>query len=190
MQIKMIKSAFVVFFIMGILSVIIFFLYGKQESDNVSKTRIYYNSDCFKTVSPLKSNLNYRIQCETDYHFIVYYDSTRCFSCEISKMHQWDDIINKTYNLNASVDFSFVFSVSKCDVEEAQEFYNVSRFSYPIYLDIDGAFEKNNKILRNSLYHSFIIDKYGKIVYVGDPSKKLNAQERYDLFLKEITKNR
>lgn len=41
--------------------------------------------------------------------------------------------------------FLLFFSVSKCDVEEAREFYNVSRFSYPIYLDIDGAFEKKIK---------------------------------------------
>lgn len=121
-----------------------------------------------------------------DYHLIVYSDSLECMSCMTNKLHGWDKLINYVDSASKNVDFIFVFSPMKQELNNLKVALEMQRFRYPVYIDINHDFSMNNSFIPDeSLYHTFLVDKDFKIRIVGDPRR--NSQ-LMDMFYHEIEK--
>lgn len=104
-----------------------------------------------------------------DNKLILYIDSLSCSSCRIA---HFSDLL-PLYKLSDSLGtFSVValFSPIADNLPETELQLQVLNFPYPIYLDTNRDFAKKNVIPADSRFHDFMIDKAGKVIYVGNPT--------------------
>lgn len=129
---------------------------------------------------------NKDLSLSRDYHLIVYSDSMECMSCMTNKLHSWDKLINYVDSTSKNVDFIFVFSPMKSELNNLKVALEMQRFRYPVYIDINHVFSMNNSFIPDeSLYHTFLVDKHFQIRIVGDPRRNPKLM---DMFYLEIEK--
>jgi hypothetical protein len=79
----------------------------------------------------------------------------------------------------------FVFSPPCAKIDEVIRTLDVWEFDYPLLLDGSGAFSAANPhIPTDNRFHTFLIDKNGKVVLVGDP---VNNPALWELYKTTIT---
>ena len=113
---------------------------------------------------------------------VVFVDSTKCSSCFVRHLDRFFEInhILKEYN----GDLIIVLQPPNIKIEELK--VRVKKRKYPFWCILDkyGEFVHNNRfILGNKLFHTFMLDKYNKIIILGDPSINPRINE---LFQKEL----
>ena len=100
---------------------------------------------------------------------VMYYDSTECSQCRIS--HLADCL--PLYELADSIGVFRVVTIFAPRQEEYNELMASLMkldFPYPLYVDFDGSFCKANPgIPEDRRFHSFLLDRDGHPVFVGDP---------------------
>ena len=113
---------------------------------------------------------------------IVYLDSTDCMSCRIEKLVRYTALYNSG---NKSPVFDFMVLASPKVEEKKHVTYLIQQSAgFPVYIDSHNRFlQLNPYIPRDSRYHSFLTDRNGKIVFVGDPTSSDGLME---LFLEAL----
>ena len=120
------------------------------------------------------------------YKFVVYYDSTICPSCVISHIGSWHRLVY--FQKRPMVDYVFIFQKKKEKTNEFMDYYHGIRWHYNIYLDSLGVFEhENNELVAKNKINMFMVDKTGKILFIGNPTKSLDAQKSYETILDSIS---
>ncbi len=122
------------------------------------------------------------------FHLIVYYDSTVCASCVLKTINEWNGSLDKARCYSTNI--VFIFSVKNEDVaiNDVNRYYKCSGFCQDIYLDSCEAFVNSNKAIPESpLYHTFVINKEGKVLMVGNPFQNEKMEE---LFKKVMAKEK
>jgi hypothetical protein len=118
-------------------------------------------------------------------HLIVYVDSVECSSCKVGNLPQYSDIVNFCEQLNGKCEPVFIFSPREQDVEKLRYRIDISEIDYNIVIDSTRSFPKANPhIPADNRLHTFLLDKNGKVVLVGDPS---HNPELWELYKKTIT---
>ena len=63
-----------------------------------------------------------------------------------------------------------IFAPRQEEYDEVIRQLMVLDFPYPVYVDFDGSFRKANPCIpEDKRFHSFLLDKEGHPVFVGDP---------------------
>jgi hypothetical protein len=117
--------------------------------------------------------------------FIVYVDSLECSSCRVGRMDEYNEIIDYQDSVGVQYMPIFIFSPPERIVEDLLYQIRISYFDYPILLDENGLFPAANPhIPADSRFHTFLIDKNGRVVLVGDP---VNNPQLWELYKTTIT---
>ena len=124
-------------------------------------------------VSPVKQD---SIDHNADLYFIVWENASSCNTCAINHIGIWYTIIKKV-NEKANVGFRFIFSPNEKKIETIKHLYYKQHFPNNIFIDKSKEFEKANPIFEKVNSHYLLIDKAGKVLYVGNPTKNENASE-------------
>lgn len=120
----------------------------------------------------------------TPYKILIYTDSTGCTSCKLH-LYKWSTIIEEVKNEMADlVNFQFYFHPK--NIEEIFFLFRKDSFKYPSYIDVDNQLDKINHFPRNSKFQTFLLDRYNKVVCIGNPAE--NSQ-LWDLY-KQIIRGR
>ncbi len=108
---------------------------------------------------------------------VNYYDSTSCSSCRVAHL---SDLIG-IYELEQEYPEFQVLTIFSPQMENYDDLLAelfVSDFPYPVYVDIDAVFRKSNpQIPEDEKFHTFLIDRNMKPLFVGNPTagKELGA---------------
>lgn len=114
-------------------------------------------------------NKTYCIQ-RNNFHLCVYVDSTQCSPCHIDKLFHWNNMIDYTFSLRKKIDYIFIVAPKTSQKEDAYLSIKSCGLKVPIYVDTAYAFSKNNSyILMEEQFHTFLIDKDGKVLIIGNP---------------------
>ena len=111
------------------------------------------------------------------YKMVVYTDSTECSSCAIGHLYVWEPILDSLMTFPEYNETVFIFAPSKTDCSKVEKELRYSDFKYPVYLDTCNVFAELNNIPINRLMHTFLIDKEGRVVLVGNPLSNSKIQE-------------
>jgi hypothetical protein len=105
-------------------------------------------------------------------------------------MSQYHEIIN--YRVKTGEEFQplFVFSPRAGQSTKIRNMLLLYRFDYPILLDDRGLFPAANPhIPADQMFHTFLIDKNGKVVLVGDPVNNPQLWELYKTTIATLIEN-
>jgi hypothetical protein len=117
---------------------------------------------------------------DTDGKIVLYIDSMGCTSCKL-QFNRWRKIMHEMDSIaGMSVPFVFVFHPkNKRDLSELSYLMKRDDFNYPVWIDVDDAFNKTNKLSDNRLFHSFLIDGQNNVVAMGNPFDNPKIKELY-----------
>lgn len=133
----------------------------KVESRNIS------------TVKPEKSDLQ----------MIIYYDSLECSSCKVSHLKEMQYLYELSDKL-PMLEVYTIFSPRQQEYDQTMVDLMMLNYPYPIYVDKVGSFQKNNHDLpKDKRFHSFLLDKTGHPVFVGNPTA---SDKLWNLFMKVL----
>lgn len=133
----------------------------------------------------LKINPNRRIYqdwCddEKSYHFIIYFDSLRCATCEINKLNEWHKLLLDIYSDYYDIKCIIIFSPQKQKIQSVvQSIYN-SSFGHTIYIDTLGIFARSNpNIPADIRFHTFLLDEKENVIFIGNPCSNKKLQDTF-----------
>jgi len=122
----------------------------------------------------------------TPVKMIVWYDSLSCASCQVNRMYEWTDIVAYADSFAQWFSIIYLFTPKKEDLGRVNMALNVDNLDYPIFIDQNGSFVKQNSNLpKNRQLHSFLLDKNNRVVLVGSP---LYNPSLWELYMRTIQK--
>ena len=123
---------------------------------------------------------------EVPIKLVIWYDSLVCASCQVGKMYEWNDITKYANSLATCFNIVYLFTPKKRDLNRVNIALKIERFDYPVFVDQDGSFVKQNpKLPKNKQLHAFLLDKNNKVVMVGNP---LYSPALWRLYINTIQK--
>jgi hypothetical protein len=121
---------------------------------------------------------------------VIYTDSLSCSSCRLKYMYEYNDILGLHEELGEKFVPMFVFSPRMGQAPEIRSTLQLYRFDYPILLDEHGLFPRANpQIPTDARLHTFLLDRDGKVVLVGDPVRNPELWELYKKTITELIEN-
>jgi hypothetical protein len=131
------------------------------------------------------------LNAETETIRLVFYiDSMACSSCRLNRMFVYSDVVDYRKTVGDRFSPLFVFSPPHSKVGEVMRTLEFSEFAYPVFIDEHGAFPAANPhIPADSRFHTFLLDKNGKVVVVGDPVNNPDLWELYKKTIAELIAN-
>ncbi len=116
---------------------------------------------------------------------IVYVDPVTCSSCRLKLMFEYTDVIDFHEEAGEAFVPLFIFSPPQANVDEVIRTLETTQFNYPVFIDEHQAFPAANPhIPADNRFHTFLIDKNGKVILVGDP---VNNPQLWELYKTTIT---
>ena len=116
---------------------------------------------------------------EQRYTFVHYVDSSQCSPCALDRMYTWNKFVDE-YS-KKGVRFAFIVEPKIEQMEDVHFSIASSGLHSPIYVDSLFAFRKQNKNLpTEQKYHSFLLDKLGHVILVGNPVQNSKIEELLD----------
>lgn len=119
-----------------------------------------------------------------DYQIVLYTDSAGCTDCAFD-LDEWRDLMIQADSVVLkNINFKFIFHPSAKN--ELLSLIIKSNFKYPVFLDYDNSFSKENYIPEDVLLQCFLIDRDNKIVAAGNP---VYSSEVWNYFVKIMNEN-
>ena len=116
---------------------------------------------------------------------VMYYDSTECSQCRINHLSDCLPL----YELADSIGtfrIVTIFAPRQEEYDEVMASLMKQDFPYPIYVDFDGSFRKANRCIpEDKRFHSFLLDRDGHPVFVGNP---VSSEKMHELFKRALEK--
>ena len=111
---------------------------------------------------------------------IVFCDSTSCNNCAIEAIYNWEDYIKYAEELDGRLSYYFIFTPRKEETEDVKSTLDATDFNYPIIFDSVGLFRRlNPHIPANKMFHTFLIDENGQVVFVGNPLWNMETENLF-----------
>jgi hypothetical protein len=121
---------------------------------------------------------------------IVWVDSVSCSTCRVDKMLEYTETIRFYEETGGDFVPIFVFSPPRAKIRNVLLRLNMSQFEYPVFIDEHQAFQAENPhIPVDSRFHTFLLNKNGKVVLVGDPVNNLPLWELYKTTIITLIEN-
>ena len=115
---------------------------------------------------------------------VILYDSLECSSCQVGHLYDYLWSYEKLDSIQ-SCQLMTIFSPRQEEYDEVVRQLMVLNFPYPIYVDMSGSFRKINKCIPDDKrFHSFLLDKNGKPVFVGNP---MSGPRMMELFMEAVS---
>lgn len=114
----------------------------------------------------------------TSYTYVCYADSVTCSSCLATYLSVWQVFDEYLSELSNSCHLCLVVpgGISTLGTVHRVLFY--TQYQPILYVDTAGVFlEKNPLVDSLRVLHSFLMDKDGKVLLVGDPTKRDMTEE-------------
>lgn len=117
---------------------------------------------------------------ESDYFIVSYIDSMGCTSCKL-QFHKWESVMNEMDSvLGKHIPFLFMFHPkNKKDLSELNYLMKRDKFDYPVWIDTEDTFNKQNQLPSEDAFHSFLINNQCKVVAIGNPFRNPKVRELY-----------
>lgn len=104
------------------------------------------------------------------YRMVVYVDSAECSSCALGKLRFWNPLIQEARDKKINIDYIFILAPKPESMDDINMELEITDLQSSIYLDTAYVFKKRNPAIpKDKRYHSFLLDKKGKILFVGSP---------------------
>ena len=110
--------------------------------------------------------------------FVVYVSPEECSDCRIAHLGDYSMFFEWS-NRSGSFQTLIVFSPYPEEIDSVLETIIASGFSYPVYLDTNLSFSENS-IPYDILTHSFLLNKSGKPILIGDPTRNDRLLKLYE----------
>lgn len=111
---------------------------------------------------------------------VVYTDSTICSSCRLQNIHLWDDLLEEASYYEESLDFYFIFSPTRKDMDSFRLTMRTYAPDNIVYVDTLGLFAKQNPYLSsNPVMHTFLLDENNNVLLVGNPLENKKIKEMF-----------
>src|SRR5574344_2142649 len=121
---------------------------------------------------------------------LVWYDSTMCSTCKLSGLQSLSEIELFCRDSVDNATVVVVFSPPVIAHEIFREASSLTKREYPIQVDYHGAFVRENSQLPKTGYlHTFLLDRDGKVVLVGDPVPNPVLWKTYKKYLRKLNSN-
>lgn len=106
-----------------------------------------------------------------EYLIVNYIDSLDCHSCKMSKFAKYE----RLYGNDTALENTGIIYIVRTPVGTEQFLYETfckSKINGLVFFDTNDTFLHANPLLpKSNMYHSFVINKFGDILLVGDPFK-------------------
>jgi len=127
---------------------------------------------------------------EAPVKLVVYHDSVMCGSCEAGRMHEWNNIVAYADSLAPWFSIIYLFTPKRADLGRIRIALRADRFNYPIFVDQNATFVKQNPNLpKNRQLHSFLLDKNNRVVLVGNPLHNPTLWQLYKKTIQQMINN-
>lgn len=132
----------------------------------------------------------YESQDKTLATMLIWYDSTMCSTCKLSGLQSLAEIELFCRDSVDNATVIIIFSPPAKAHETFREASSLTKRDYPIQVDYEGAFIRENSQLPKTGYmHTFLLDRDGKIVLVGDPVSNPVLWRTYKKYLYKLNEN-
>lgn len=116
--------------------------------------------------------------------FVVYYDSTLCASCQMSRWGIWNMFTN---DVSSKIKYTFILHPLKEQIKSIKERYTLMNMDFNVYIDTLGIFEQDNDyVVVCKGARAFLLNSDRCIIFVGNPTENLKNQQRYSLVVDSI----
>lgn len=117
---------------------------------------------------------------------VVYLDSLGCEDCKLYDLLKMDRLLESHSIFCDEFVVLYILHPSSHLSKNVGGMLEVIDFNYPVFIDFNGDFEKENPFLPSrNLFHSFLLNRENKIILVGSP---LNNTKMWDLYNRQIQK--
>lgn len=100
---------------------------------------------------------------------VVYYNFQGCSSCKLKELLEWklllidlDSLKKENFKVN------FIMNVGNQMNKTTVDLLSYD-FKHLVYFDKKGDFERLNKLPRDPIFHTFLLDEDNEVVLVGSP---------------------
>jgi len=101
---------------------------------------------------------------------IVYVDSSECTTCRISHLDMYHSLFHLSEQKKSFVLMILFYNSKVFEDVSLETFLSRLQIEIPVYIDVENSFMKDNTIIPSDLrMHSFLINRFGKPIFVGDP---------------------
>ncbi len=118
--------------------------------------------------------------------FVLFYGKDECTSCA---MNHLKEELPKFENIeqNSKCKVLILFSPSEDEMLDVQEQIRMLKIQFPIYIDLYGDFYRiNTDFPSDRRFHSFLLDKDGYPVFVGNPLYSEKLSVLFEKVLKKV----
>ncbi len=123
---------------------------------------------------------------ETYAQYIVYIDSSECKTCILTHPEQFEALY-QLQGAHGFFDIKIILSPGTEYLSEIVEEIRNLNLRFPVFLDIENEFNKSNAFLPDdSRFHSFLLDKQMRPIFVGSPFANKNAKALFEKKLHEV----
>lgn len=121
---------------------------------------------------------------------VIYYDSISCTPCAISHLWEWNEIVKTSEQSDGKFATQFIFFPQIEYRDSLVQPVKKLPLDWPIVFDSLGEFRKQNiSFPIDSRFHTFLLDKNGKVVLVGDPVNNPKLWELYKTTITQLIEN-
>lgn len=116
--------------------------------------------------------------------FVVYFDSTRCVSCNLHKLINLMPFVERIDSAWACETFIAFEPAANQETELA---YEIEAYELPvkIYVDSEHKIRESNRIPSDDIFCYFLVGEDGKPVLLGNPLSSRNLLDLYEKALRE-----
>ena len=113
---------------------------------------------------------------QPEYSIVSYVDSAGSESCKLH-LYERATFIKELSKLHGKSTAAFLMIVHPANEYEFIHTIRKYGFHYPVYIDRDKLFDKINHFPTKDIFHTFLINKSGKILFVGDPIENIKVKQ-------------
>jgi hypothetical protein len=125
------------------------------------------------------------IQADNAAKLVVWVDSAACSTCRIDRLFEYEVIVEFREEIGDEFVPVFLFSPPQDKIDEVIKAVEFNELDCPVFIDENHAFPAMNPhIPADNRFHTFLIDKNGKVVLVGNP---VNNPALWELYKTTIT---
>ena len=122
---------------------------------------------------------------ENNYVVISYNDSTDCNSCSFLPLTYW-----KYYQREVNKYKIKNILIAQSAEHDLIKYFDDFGISYPVIFDAKGEFKLKNKLSDNPKYHTIIINKDKKVIWIGSPVLDHRTWDLFIQMLKSLEKGK
>ncbi len=123
-----------------------------------------------------KDTIDYKIP-KSDLKIVLYIDSMGCTNCKL-KLAKWRMLIGEVNSL-ASQKVPFVFIFQPKELKNLYYLLRRDGIKEPVCIDENNKFQKLNNPPKNLNFSCFLLDKYNRVLCIGNPINNLKIRSLY-----------